>query len=96
MNQKESILIVDDDESTSTTLSFIFKEKGYQTETVGTGQGALEKAQKRFFNLVLLDIKLPDMEGVELLAPLKKMHPDMVILMVTAYASLETAVQALN
>ena len=52
--------------------------------------------QERFFNLALLDIKLPDMEGVKLLASLKRMHPDMIVLMVTAYASLETAVQALN
>ena len=93
---KESILIIDDDESTSRTLSLIFREKGYQTGTASTGREALEKAQRRFFNVALLDIKLPDMEGLELLAPLKQMHPDMMVLLVTAYASMETAVQALN
>ena len=96
MDRKESILIVDDDESISRTLSLIFREKGYEVKTAGTGREALEKAQRRFFNVALLDIKLPDMEGVKLLAPLKKMHPDMVVIMVTAYASLETAMQALN
>jgi len=96
MDEEKSILIVDDDESTSRTLSLIFRKKGYATETAVTGREALEKARERFYNVVLLDIKLPDMEGIKLLAPLKKMHPDMVALMVTAYASLNTAVQALN
>ncbi len=96
VKEKESILIVDDDESTLRTLTLIFKGKGYQTETAGTGREALERVRERFFNVVLLDIKLPDMEGVKLLAPLKQMYPDMVLLMVTAHASLETVVQALN
>jgi len=56
----------------------------------------LKRAQERFFNLTLLDIKLPDMEGVELIALLKEMHPDMAVIMITGYASLETAIQALN
>ncbi|MFQ5997222.1 MAG: response regulator [Dehalococcoidales bacterium] len=94
MDEKESILIIDDDENTCRSLSLILNEKGYETGTAKTGQEALEKAQGRFFNVALLDLKLPDMEGVELLAPLKKMHPDMVVLMVTAYASLESAVRS--
>jgi len=96
MNDKESILVVDDDESIRRSLTLILGKKGYETETVGTGREVLEKVQERFFNLALLDIRLPDMEGIELVAPLKEMHPDMVVIMVTAYASLETAVQALN
>ncbi len=93
---KASILIVDDDQTSCKTLALIFEKGGYETETAGTGQEAVEKVRERFFNLALLDIKLPDMEGVELLAPLKEMHPDMVVIMVTAYASLETAVRAVN
>lgn len=96
MEEKQSILIVDDDESTCRTLTLIFRKKGYKTETAGTGKEAIDKAQGRFFNLALLDIKLPDMEGVELIAPLKEMHPDMAVIMITGYASLETAIQALN
>ena len=96
MDNKESILIVDDDESTRRSLTLVFGEKGYVTETAGTGQEAIEKAHERFFNLALLDIKLPDMEGIELLSPLKEIHPDMVVIMATAYASVETAVRALN
>lgn len=96
MKGKESILIVDDDKSTCRTLSLIFGKEGYVVETAGTGREALEKAQGRFYNMILLDIRLPDMEGIKLLAPLKKMHPDMVVVMVTGYASMETAVRALN
>ena len=96
MDEKEHILIVDDDKSTRRSLSLIFGKKGYETEAVGTGREAIEKAQERFFNLALLDIRLPDVEGIGLLAPLKELHPDMVVIMVTGYASLETAVRALN
>jgi DNA-binding NtrC family response regulator len=96
MEDPPRILIIDDDESTRRSLSLIFGKKGYETETAGTGREAIEKAREEFFNLALLDIKLPDMAGVELIAPLKEMHPDMEVIMVTAYASLETAVQALD
>ena len=90
------ILIVDDDEDACTSLSLIFKRRGYETEVAGTGRAALEKARAGFFNLALLDIGLPDMEGIELLAPLREMRPDMVVILVTGYASIETAVRALN
>ena len=90
---KESILIIDDDESTCRMLSLMLGKRGYETETAGTGKEALEKAQERFFNVALLDIRLPDMEGVELLEPLRRMHPDMIVFMITGYPSLETSVR---
>ncbi len=93
MDEKKSILIVDDDESTRRSLSLILGKKGYETETAGTGQEALEKARERFFNVALLDINLPDVEGVELLMPLRKIHPDMIVFMITGYPSLETSVR---
>jgi len=96
MEEEESILIVDDDENTCKSLGLIFGKKGYQTERATTGREAIDKARKTPFILALLDIKLPDMEGVELIAPLKEMHPDMVTIMVTAYASVENTVRALN
>ena len=96
MDEKARILIVDDDDSTRRILSLVFYKKGYETETAETGREAIDKAKGGFFNLALLDIRLPDMEGLELLVPLKKMHPDMEVIMVTGYASMETAVRALN
>ena len=96
MSETETILIVDDDESTRRTLALIFGKKGYEIETAATAREALEKVHARFFNLALLDIKLPDMEGTDLVEPLHKVHPDMMVMMVTAHASVETALRALN
>jgi two-component system cell cycle sensor histidine kinase/response regulator CckA len=96
MYEKETTLIVDDDNSMCRSLSLIFGEKGYETDTAMTGREAIEKAQERLFNVALLDINLPDMGGVELLSVLKEMHPDMAAIMITGYASLENAIQALN
>jgi PAS domain S-box-containing protein len=96
MREQEHILIVDDDEGVCKSLAHVFRHKGYVVETSRTGQQALARVQEKFFNLILLDIKLPDVQGIELLAPLKAMHPDTVLIMATAYASLETSVRALN
>ena len=96
MGESAHILVVDDDEGICTTLRLIFEKSGYETETAGTGGEAIEKAKERFFNAVLLDIRLPDMEGMELLTSLKEMHADMAVLVVTGHASLESAVEALN
>jgi PAS domain S-box-containing protein len=93
---KSSILIVDDDTILRKTLTLIFRKHGYETEPAVTGQEAIEKAKERFFNVALLDIKLSDMEGIDLLKPLKEMHPDMAVIMITGFASLETAVRALH
>ncbi|MCK4697706.1 MAG: response regulator, partial [Dehalococcoidia bacterium] len=95
-DKMERILIIDDDESSRRSLSLILGKNGYEAETAGTGQEALEKAQKRFFNLAFLDIRLPDVEGTKLIAPLKEMHPSLEVIMITGYASVETAVQALT
>jgi len=95
-DKKAKILIVDDDESSRRSLSLILGKSGYDAEAVVTGREALKKSKEGFFNVALIDIKLPDMEGVELLAPFKEMHPGMAVIMITGYASVETAVQALN
>ncbi|MBU4425958.1 MAG: diguanylate cyclase [Proteobacteria bacterium] len=96
MVEKESILIVDDDEGTCSSLALIFNRTGYVTETAGTGREAIEKAKGRFFNVTLLDINLPDMDGVKLIAPLKEINPDMVVILITGHASLETAARAVK
>ncbi|MCK4362793.1 MAG: PAS domain S-box protein, partial [Dehalococcoidia bacterium] len=90
------ILIVDDDESSRRSLSLILGKNGYEVETAGTGREALEKAQQRFFNLAFLEIRLPDVEGTKLIAPLKEIHPCLAVIMITGYATVETAVQALT
>lgn len=90
------ILIVDDDEAICKTLSAILQTKGYQTTTATTAKEAIEKAKIQFFNTALLDIKLPDMEGTQLLAQLQEIAPETIKIMVTGYPSLKNAVDALN
>jgi diguanylate cyclase (GGDEF)-like protein len=96
MDEKPNILIVDDDESTCRSLSLLLDKKGYDAETARTGCEALEKMKSKSFHVVLLDSKLPDMGGMDLLAPLKELCPDLSIIVVTGHACLETAVQAVN
>ena len=96
MNNKGSILIVDDDENLRETLSLMLEMKGYATDSASSGSEAIDKVQGRLFNIALLDIKLPDIDGIDLLRSLKEKHPDLAAIMVTAHSSTETAVQALN
>ncbi|MDD5528719.1 MAG: response regulator [bacterium] len=93
---KNSILIVDDDESTCKSLKLIFNRKGYKVDIALSGEKALEKIQNRFFNLALLDIRLPDIEGADLITPFIKLQPNIAIIIITGYASMETAMWALN
>ena len=93
---KSSILIVEDDANIRETLSTILQQKGYSTDTAKNGQEAIEKSKTKYFNLALLDIKLPDMEGTKLLTTMHETLPKMVRIMVTGYPSLENAVEALN
>jgi len=94
--KKASILIVDDDRTILQTLKAILESKGYITDTAETGGEAIEKSESKFYNLALLDVRLPDMEGTKLLTEMKDTHPTMVKIMITGHASLENAVESLN
>ena len=93
---KPSVLIVEDDPNIRESLSTILQQKGYNTDTAETGQEAIQKSKTKFFNLALLDIILPDMEGTKLLTTMHENLPKMVKIMITGYPSLENAVEALN
>jgi DNA-binding response OmpR family regulator len=93
---KPQILIVDDDEAICRTLSTILQAEGYQTTTTTIAKEAIEKTKTQFFNMALLDIKLPDMEGTQLLAQLQEISPQTIKIMITGYPSLQNAVEALN
>jgi len=90
------ILIIDDDEHLRETLRDILAEKGYQVEAVGTGAEAVARFKETRFNLALVDIRLPDIEGIKLLRKLRRLAPHAEFIMITGYASLETAVEALR
>jgi|GEM_PF-593285 len=96
MDERDAILVIDDDEGTRKTLALILKKKGFDVITAGTGEDGLKQAQSRKVAVALLDINLPDIEGIRLITPLKEMHPDLAVIMITGFASMENAMRALN
>lgn len=94
--KKAYILVVDDEETIRETLRIILEENGYKVDTAKNGAEAIEKSKTNYYDLALLDIRLPDIEGTKLLTKMKDTVPKMVKIMVTGYASLENAIEALN
>lgn len=95
-DKKKSILVVDDDTAILKYATRILQSEGYDVDAAETGFEAIEKSNTHFYNLALLDIKLPDMEGTELLTKMHRTTPSMMKIMVTGFPSLENAVEALN
>ncbi len=93
---KASILIVEDEESQRTLLSGLMKKEGYAVGEAGTGGDALELFKRDVFELVLLDYKLPDTDGLALLKKMKEINPEIEVIMITAFGSIENAVGALK
>ncbi len=96
IEDKPSILIVEDDANIRETLSTILQKKGYNTDTAKNGSEAIQKSKAKFFNMALLDIKLPDTDGTKLLTTMHENLPKMVKIMITGYPSLRNAVESLN
>jgi DNA-binding NtrC family response regulator len=96
MDKTVRILIVDDDENIRKVLLAILEDKGYTVESVGTAREAVEKSKRKFYNLALIDIRLPDMEGIELLTKMGDTTPKMRKIIVTGYPTLQNAVDAVN
>ena len=94
--ESPTILIIDDDPGTCQTLTFILKEKGYIPSFVGSGKEAVEIVKAEYFNLALIDLKLPDMPGMKVLEEIKDISPDTEAVIITGYASVDTAVQAMH
>jgi len=93
---KPSILIVDDDEVMQQTLSDVLKKKGYEIFSVGSGNGALSIIKKNIIDLVLLDMRLPDVDGLEVLKKIKELDTEILVIIMTAYSDVQTAVSAMK
>ena len=96
MGEHARILIIDDDESIRKTLATILAEKGYSVDTAENGKEAIRKSKAKFYNLALIDIRLPDMEGTKLLTSIKETTPKMIKIIITGYPSLQNAIEAVN
>ena len=92
----KSILIVDDEKDFCTVLSDSLSQDRYRVFTALNGKTALQLAKKEKPNLMLLDIKMPGMDGIEVLRKIKKMKKEIVVIMFTAYGTLETARKAMK
>lgn len=93
---KPSILIVDDDEVMQETLSDVLRKRGYEIFTVGSGNGALPMIEKNVIDLILLDMRLPDIDGLEVLKKIKEFDNEILVIMMTAYSDVQTAVSAMK
>jgi len=96
MSKNARILVIDDDESVRTVLAMALERKGYDVDIARDGKEAVRKTNTNFYNLALVDIRLPDMDGIELLTAMKQTTPKMVKIIVTGYATLENAIDAVN
>ena len=96
MDKKEHILVVDDEEAIRALLTDFLTREGYSVNSAENGIRALEALKKDTFDLVITDLQMPGMDGLELMNSLKEKYPDLVILVMTGYASLETTMEAIK
>jgi len=96
MDEKMSIMVVDDEEIVRESLFHWFKKYGHMVETASSGFEALDKLETYPFQLLFVDIKMPGMDGIELLEKVKTEYPDTIVIIITAYGSIESAVKAMR
>lgn len=94
--ERKSILIVDDTTSILEGLKPIFQGESFDVETAETGCEAIAKCKSRLFNIMLLDIRLPDMNGIDLLVKTRELQPNAIKIMVTGFPSLDNTMESLN
>jgi two-component system response regulator PilR (NtrC family) len=92
----DKILVVDDEQSMTQFLSIVLRKEGYLVTAVNNGKEALERVKADGFDVVITDIKMPGMDGIQLLNQIKKHDPSMPVVIMTAYASQQSAIDAVN
>ena len=96
MRKEVNILVVDDEEIVRNSLVDWLREDGYHAEAASDGFEALQKLKERPWDIALVDLKMPKMDGLELMERMKEMDPDIQVIIITAYATVHTAVQAMK
>jgi DNA-binding response OmpR family regulator len=96
MATNDTILVVDDEVKLARSLALILQRAGYVVTTAASAGEALQLLKAGAYDLVFLDIKLPDLSGIQLLTQIRSLYPDMPALMLTAHASLDTAIEAVR
>ncbi len=96
MEPKVHIMIVDDEEIVRESLAGWLEEDGYEVVAAENGMKALELLPSKEWNLAMVDLKMPGMDGIQLMDEIKKVRPDMIVIIMTAYATVDTAVKAMK
>lgn len=96
MGNPTRILVVDDNEGIRNSLATILKEEGYTVDVAMSGSEAIKKSRATVYNVALIDIRLPDMEGTEILTKMRDTVPKVRKIMLTGYPSMQNAIEAVN
>ena len=96
MKEQARILVIDDDATVRRSLEVALKKNGYDVNVAETGKEAIAKSRAKLYNLALVDLRLPDMDGIELLTGMREVAPKMVKIIITGYPSQENAIEAIN
>lgn len=96
MGENTRILVVDDDEGIRKVLKTILEDEGFTVDTAENGKEAIKKASEKFYNIAVIDIRLPDMEGIELLSKMRNWVPRTRKIIVTGYPTVQNAIEAVN
>jgi len=96
LGENARIIIIDDDESIRQVLKTILEEEGYAVDTADTGKEAVLKTNEKVYNLALIDMRLPDIEGIDLILKIKDTTPRMRKIIVTGYPTIQNAMEAVD
>lgn len=96
LKAKTHILVVDDDKSILRTFTRILQKKGYEIDVAETGREAIEKTKSAKFDMALIDIRLPDMDGTDLLSKIQPFTPETIKILITGFPSVESGLKAVD
>lgn len=96
MEKKKTIIIIDDDKFILNVFSRILQKQGYNVDVVETGQETLEKMNEKKYDLALIDVNLPDINGIDLVSKLNSINPDLIKIVITGFPSIEDATNAMD
>src|SRR3970040_2424206 len=93
---KGALLLIDDEPELRESLEMLLSSEGFAVESAATGEAGLRWLDRKPFDLLLLDVALPDKSGLEVLAAIRASNPSLAVVMITAYGSVENAVEAMR